>query len=570
MGMLDAENANRPDKSSSGGSSKSSGAGSTSNHASEREIDRSTGNRSTTDRSSSASSDRPDRSTSSVSSDRREIDRSLSERPTSDRSTGLNSAGNRSTGAGPMASTNRSTTPTGLSPALGGHAAERGIDRSLGSRATPATPTGGLYTSARATEIKSMADLDQFQRTDLASKARAAENKSMADLAVEKTLARIRAAEAGTTNPYNRLVSGGPVDYVDLSNMTLRQVLDYQKGMIAAGHASTALGAYQIKNSTLKMVTDQLGVGLDQKFTPELQDQLAKGLLQNRANRAAVDGNIDVDRFANELANEWAAFKGSSGSGKYDGDGKNTATVSYDQVRDLASGLVDYGVVSGRPARTGTSTGLPSEVAMLPSSRPSFEEKYLGGSSPNTNTGGLSPKQVADYKDYGLNRSYGPVNPVSRPSASQVAAATPSAPSRSAGSTSTLPGNAPAPSSAPQAPKELSTGQKIVAGGIDILGGMIPGVGNGLTIANAGLKLTGNRTIGERIVGDFASGDGKNGSVLMASNGSDRPERGGSGKSTNADPVVRFEETYLTPPTPFDDGVKRPTPAERWGGVGLG
>lgn len=414
-------------------------------------------------------------------------------------------------------------------------------------------------TSARASEIKSMQDYGQYRATDLASRARAAENKSMADLARESALATIRSAEAGVTNPYNRLVGGGPNDYADLTSLTVREAIAMAGGLKAQGHLSNVLGGYQFKNTTLANAATKLGV-LDEKFTPEMQDKLAQELFQQRADRATVNGQIDVDAFANELAREWASLATKDGKSYYDRNGIDKAGVDYATVRGMAKDLVDHGIVSVR-TNGRSSPDLPSTVASLPSARPSadrFAESYLGGSKAS---GGLSPKQVAAYEDYGLNRGFAPINPVTRVAETVPRPAPVSAPNRAA----TGGGTGPVVGDAMPVPDPVQKpGSPILANGIDVLAGMLPGVGTAATVLNAGLALTGNRTIGQRIADDFANGGGKNGSVLMGSGGSDRPDRV---KKPKDDQKVtpptpeRFEETYLA----FVDPVKRPTPAEKWG-----
>lgn len=557
MGVLDAENANKSSSSSnkssssksSSGSTKSSG--STSNHAAEREIDRSTANRS----SSSPSSERSERpSSSSVGSDRREIDRSLSERSTSsDRSTGLNTSGNRASGAGPMSTSNRNTTPTGLSPTLGGHATERGIDRSLGSRTTPATPTGGLYTSARATEIKSMQDYDQYRATDLASKARASENASMATLQAARDA--LLDTIAGTESPGYDVQYGG-AKFTSFDDHP-RQGVPITSGP-NAGKLSTAAGRYQFLGSTWDIQKAKLGL---KDFSPKSQDAAAYDLAKE-AYKAKTGKSLDAVLASGDAKAIADVGKALSGTWTSLPGGIEQATTGSKFASSYERNLAN---------RTGSGGGsLPSTVSELPTARPSverFAENYLGGSRPNT--GGLSPKQIDAYKDAGLNRSYSPLNPVTRVAASsapaQQAAVRPA--NRDASGGVTVIGD-----NKPATQPEQKSGSPIVAGGIDVLLGSIPGIGMGATVMNAGLSLTGNRTIGQRIADDFANGGGKNGSVLMAREGSDRPEKASSGArgKKSADPVVRFEETYLAPSTPFDDGVKRPTPGERWGGIGLG
>ena len=91
--------------------------------------------------------------------------------------------------------------------------------------------------------------------------------------------------------------TGGPVDLV---NMSLREVLTLQKQMLAHpanDFNSSAVGRYQIVSKTLEGLIGKLGLSLDQKFSPELQDRLAIELAKGRGNNP------------NELRNEWEGLR---------------------------------------------------------------------------------------------------------------------------------------------------------------------------------------------------------------------------------------------------------------------
>jgi len=77
-------------------------------------------------------------------------------------------------------------------------------------------------------------------------------------------------------------LTGGPVDLV---NMTLREVRALQEQMLANPANkwnSSAVGRYQIVGKTLEGLIKKLDLSLDQKFTPELQDRLARELVKGR------------------------------------------------------------------------------------------------------------------------------------------------------------------------------------------------------------------------------------------------------------------------------------------------
>lgn len=110
--------------------------------------------------------------------------------------------------------------------------------------------------------------------------------------------------------------------------------------------------------------------------------------------------------------------------------------------------------------------------------------------------------------------------------------------------------------------KQRSIPAQIAAGGIDVLTGLVPGVGIGASLLNAGAALTGHRTLGERLVDDFLSGDnpgrpaGTRDSDSLLVREDENADGQGEEAEAEAAPVAfdknRFVRKYLTP-------------AEKWG-----
>ena len=69
-----------------------------------------------------------------------------------------------------------------------------------------------------------------------------------------------------------------------------------------------AAGAYQFKPKTLKMLMADLNLTGKEKFTPELQDQLATRLLERRGLNQYLSGEIDMPRFGLNVSKEWASL----------------------------------------------------------------------------------------------------------------------------------------------------------------------------------------------------------------------------------------------------------------------
>lgn len=103
---------------------------------------------------------------------------------------------------------------------------------------------------------------------------------------------------------------------LDLSNMTIKEVLEHQEKRRKEGVKSSAVGRYQFIYNTLKslVLTDSgkeknpKDLPLDAKFTPELQDKAATILLQRRGLDAFLAGRMSAEDFSTEVAKEWASM----------------------------------------------------------------------------------------------------------------------------------------------------------------------------------------------------------------------------------------------------------------------
>lgn len=120
----------------------------------------------------------------------------------------------------------------------------------------------------------------------------------------------------------------------ELTNMSLQDVLDLQKDMVDEGSPSSAMGKFQIINKTLKGLIKKLGLPLDTKFTPELQDRLALQLLKSRGFEDFLNGNISRTEFMRNLSMEWASLpKDKTGLSYYHGDGLNKSHILPNEIR---------------------------------------------------------------------------------------------------------------------------------------------------------------------------------------------------------------------------------------------
>lgn len=153
-------------------------------------------------------------------------------------------------------------------------------------------------------------------------------------------LAFIRSHEA--PKGYDQVWSGIKKQHLPprpLTTMTIREILKWQDS-IDALYRSEAAGAYQFMEDTLRAQFSQAGLGLDQVFDADAQDQLAIHLMRGRGLNAYISGHMTAEQFANSLAKEWASLpvvtpvrrtvKDKSwvvpaGASYYSGDGLNQA-----------------------------------------------------------------------------------------------------------------------------------------------------------------------------------------------------------------------------------------------------
>lgn len=144
---------------------------------------------------------------------------------------------------------------------------------------------------------------------------------------------------AGYNQRYGEIVPA-----MDLSQMTIGDVLLMQEMQQMRGAVSTATGRYQFIRKTLMGLVDKLDIPLDRYFDPMLQDQLATELLRQRGIEKFKAGKMSLEAFGNNLAREWASLpiltpiNGKRvGQSYYAGDSINHALTTPEAVRAALS-----------------------------------------------------------------------------------------------------------------------------------------------------------------------------------------------------------------------------------------
>lgn len=177
--------------------------------------------------------------------------------------------------------------------------------------------------------------------------------------ALSPVLALIRRGE-GSYDSINRGRAGDtPGGKRTLPSMTLAEVQGLQ-----AGGGAFAVGAYQFIPETLKMAMAAAGVRGSDRFSPDVQDRLAVGLIMGGKRPAAAayfsGRSEDLDKAQADLAMEWAALPMPDGRGFYDGDrAGNKASIKSADLRHamiqaralIAGGLPVLKIPAQQPGR---------------------------------------------------------------------------------------------------------------------------------------------------------------------------------------------------------------------------
>jgi muramidase (phage lysozyme) len=163
---------------------------------------------------------------------------------------------------------------------------------------------------------------------------------------------------------YNVLVGGAKAD---LTNMTVQDVMAMQSRMRQSGYESTAVGKYQIIQSTLAGLIDKAGVSKDAKFDKTTQDKLGMALLDQAGYQKYKQGQLDPNQFADKLAGIWASLPTQSGKSAYQGVGSNTALTDRASLIQAVQKAEFGGIVRAKPGGTNILAGeAGSDEAFVP------------------------------------------------------------------------------------------------------------------------------------------------------------------------------------------------------------
>ncbi len=123
--------------------------------------------------------------------------------------------------------------------------------------------------------------------------------------------------------------------YPEMLDMTIGEVVNFQKEKLRDGRSSAAVGAYQFLYP--ERVAQRAGLSMNDKFTPENQLKMFLGTLLNKPGRENVSRFLqgtgdNIEAAIDEMAQEFASIEYKNGRSYYN-DGVNKASISRDQVR---------------------------------------------------------------------------------------------------------------------------------------------------------------------------------------------------------------------------------------------
>lgn len=261
--------------------------------------------------------------------------------------------------------------------------AERGL------RAGRAADPDGSYANA---------EMRRFQRQGASSGPSTSPtpvpNKSVTSGSDGELLDFIAAKESG--GDYNAVYGKGSVP--GLTDMTIAQVLDYQRQLLAQGQKSSAVGRYQFIRSTLAEEASAAGIDINkEKFTPENQDKLILNRLKRiRGLDKFKSGQLSPQQFAENLSMEFASLpspiRGGGTKSYYEGIAGNKALTSMENV---------YAAISPKT----TSTQLASASSAVSDARQEMSSQPTVVNAPTNNNiqnnsngqGGSTGKPASAY-----------------------------------------------------------------------------------------------------------------------------------------------------------------------------
>ena len=160
-------------------------------------------------------------------------------------------------------------------------------------------------------------------------------------------------------------------------DMTIKEIMDAQKGTPGTGRKLFAVGRYQIIPDTLRSLVKETGIDVNSKFDRETQDRLGAALIARRPgllNYLTGKSNNIVGAML-DAAKEWASMPNPATGGSFYGSG-NKSGHTVNSVRDMLQQARES-IVAGKGAAT-----IEPAIADVPLPEPLPSQSELTGETP--------------------------------------------------------------------------------------------------------------------------------------------------------------------------------------------
>jgi hypothetical protein len=211
------------------------------------------------------------------------------------------------------------------------------IDRSSASAAMiPAPQPASLTTSGGGSLFSGREEGSLFALRPAPARRMA----PITDFGVDGLRQLIASAEAGKAD-YDAVQHGAVIKTPKPpTRMTIREIYAWIDATPGQPHA---IGRYQFIPSTLRRVVRELGLSLDERFTPRIQDLCADILLEDAGLSAFLHGEMSQKAFMNNLAKIWAGLPNATGRSHYHGYAGNRAVMTWAQFETGMSRIFPRG-----------------------------------------------------------------------------------------------------------------------------------------------------------------------------------------------------------------------------------
>lgn len=150
-------------------------------------------------------------------------------------------------------------------------------------------------------------------------------------------------AKGESSDNYNAYFGKAGNTSIHFTDMSIAEVMQWQKEYVRQGSVSSAVGRYQIVRPTLAGLVGRLKLDPNARFDEAMQDRLAIALLERRGAVEYVEKKLSREQFAANLAKEWAALPKVVGDkpdeSYYADDGINQSRVNIDEIYQALENL---------------------------------------------------------------------------------------------------------------------------------------------------------------------------------------------------------------------------------------